>query len=111
MMVGPRIDQLFPEGRGQGRRARAGGAGPGAPPVVRGVSLTVRAGEIVGLAGLVGSGRSEVAQTMFGITPATSGEILLAGEPVRIDQRRRRPSATASPTCPRTAAPRAWSGR
>ena len=54
------------------------------PPVVRGVSLTVRAGEIVGLAGLIGSGRSELAQTVFGISPATSGEILLDGEPVRI---------------------------
>ena len=50
-----------------------------------GVSLTVRAGEIVGLAGLVGSGRSELAQTLFGITPADSGEIRLRGQSVRID--------------------------
>jgi rhamnose transport system ATP-binding protein len=50
----------------------------------RNVSLTVRAGEIVGLAGLVGSGRSELAQVIFGIHPAESGQILLDGNPVRI---------------------------
>ncbi len=54
-------------------------------PITKGVSLTVRAGEIVGLAGLVGSGRSELAQTLFGITPAELGEIRLMGEGVTID--------------------------
>ncbi|MGA2494199.1 MAG: sugar ABC transporter ATP-binding protein [Roseiarcus sp.] len=84
MMVGRRIDNLFPktvapigapvlEARDIVRR-----------PMTKGVSLTVRAGEIVGLAGLVGSGRSEFAQTVFGITPAESGEIRLMGEAVRI---------------------------
>src|SRR5205814_8092472 len=52
---------------------------------VREVSLTVRAGEILGIAGLVGSGRTELALTIFGITPATSGEILVDGQPVVID--------------------------
>jgi rhamnose transport system ATP-binding protein len=85
MMVGRRIDNLFPktavpigapvlEARDIVRR-----------PMTKGVSLSVRAGEIVGLAGLVGSGRSEFAQTIFGVTPAESGEIRLMGETVRID--------------------------
>ncbi|HVP98723.1 MAG TPA: sugar ABC transporter ATP-binding protein [Roseiarcus sp.] len=85
MMVGRRIENLFPktnvpigapvlETRDVVRR-----------PMTRSVSLTVRAGEIVGLAGLVGSGRSELAQTIFGVTPAESGEIRLMGEPAKIE--------------------------
>jgi rhamnose transport system ATP-binding protein len=56
--------------------------------MVRDVSLTVRAGEIVGLAGLVGSGRTELANVLFGLTPAERGEIRLKGQPVRIDSPR-----------------------
>jgi rhamnose transport system ATP-binding protein len=53
---------------------------------VRDVSLTVRAGEIVGLAGLVGAGRTELARTLFGLTPADRGEILVRGRAVRIEE-------------------------
>ncbi len=84
MMVGRKIESLFPkitvpigepvlEARDLVRA-----------PMTRSVSLTVRAGEIVGLAGLVGSGRSELAQTLFGVTPAASGEIRIAGKAVTI---------------------------
>ncbi|MBX6320888.1 MAG: sugar ABC transporter ATP-binding protein [Rhodospirillaceae bacterium] len=84
MMVGRSIDQLFPKqettiGRTvlELRNVSCGNA-------VRDVSLELRAGEILGLAGLVGSGRTELALTIFGITPATAGEILVDGRPVRI---------------------------
>ena len=52
---------------------------------VSGVSLQVHAGEILGLAGLVGSGRTELAQILFGLTPADTGEIFLHGAPIKID--------------------------
>jgi rhamnose transport system ATP-binding protein len=48
------------------------------------ISLSVRAGEIVGLSGLVGAGRSELARTIFGLTPADTGEIRVRGQRVRI---------------------------
>jgi rhamnose transport system ATP-binding protein len=48
------------------------------------VSLQVRAGEILGLAGLVGAGRTELARVLFGLTPADEGQILLKGAPVRV---------------------------
>ena len=52
---------------------------------VHDVNLSVRAGEIVGLAGLVGAGRTELAKIIFGLEPADEGEILLRGRPVKIE--------------------------
>ncbi len=48
------------------------------------VSLDVGQGEILGLAGLVGAGRSEVAQAVFGVEPALEGTVSLDGEPIKI---------------------------
>lgn len=52
-------------------------------PGVTGVSLTVRSGEIVGLAGLVGAGRSEIAHAIFGSTPRTAGLVSIGGTAIR----------------------------
>jgi rhamnose transport system ATP-binding protein len=87
LMVGRELSAVFPktavplgdvvlEIRGLGCRASG----------VNAVTLTVRAGEILGLAGLVGAGRTELARVLFGLTPADSGEIRLRGKPVVIDQ-------------------------
>jgi rhamnose transport system ATP-binding protein len=46
------------------------------------VSFSLRAGEILGMAGLVGAGRTEIAQSLFGIRPPTGGRVYLNGRPV-----------------------------
>jgi ABC-type sugar transport system ATPase subunit len=50
---------------------------------IRGVSFTLRRGEVLGFAGLVGSGRTELVRAIFGAENIISGEILLEGKPVR----------------------------
>jgi ribose transport system ATP-binding protein len=49
---------------------------------LRGVDLRVRPGEILGLAGMIGSGRTEILETMFGLRKAVSGEVQFEGQPV-----------------------------
>jgi rhamnose transport system ATP-binding protein len=86
MMVGRELSAVFPksrvelgeivlEARGVGHRASG----------VKDVDLSVRAGEVLGLAGLVGAGRTELARILFGLTPADSGEIRLRGRKVAVE--------------------------
>ena len=51
--------------------------------VLDGVTVEVRAGEVVGLAGLLGSGRTETAKAIFGALPLDAGAVEVAGEPVK----------------------------
>lgn len=53
--------------------------------VFQDISFSVRRGEILGVAGLVGAGRSEVMESLFGMTSTDSGEILIDGVPTTID--------------------------
>jgi rhamnose transport system ATP-binding protein len=54
------------------------------PGVFRDISFEVRKGEIVGLGGLVGAGRTDVARAIFGVAPATSGTVSINGKAVAI---------------------------
>lgn len=56
------------------------------PPRIGDVSFDVGAGEIVGIAGLMGSGRTEIAEAIFGRRPLAGGEILIDGKPIRSQQ-------------------------
>jgi len=85
MMVGRELDAVFPK-----RDVALGDTIfsvtnlSNARTGVRQVSLSVRRGEILGIAGLVGSGRTQLAETIFGLTPADGGEIAMNGTPVTI---------------------------
>ena len=84
MMVGRSIESLFPKSDVAIGEAVLEVRNLHRGRQVRDISFTLRRGEILGVAGLVGSGRTELALVLFGMTPATSGEILLDGKPVRI---------------------------
>jgi len=85
MMVGREISQIFPPAESEPGETALSLKNLGcADGGVKNVSLEVRAGEILGLAGLVGAGRTELARTIFGITPADAGEIFLRGEKIEI---------------------------
>ncbi len=53
-------------------------------PGVKGASFTVHEGELIGIAGMVGSGRTELANILFGVTKATAGEIYINGKRINI---------------------------
>jgi ABC-type sugar transport system ATPase subunit len=85
-MIGREVDLSFPA-----KRPPSGDAplvlearGLSRAGAIADVSLTLRAGEIVGLAGLVGSGRTEVARALFGADRLDAGEVLVDGTPVRL---------------------------
>lgn len=84
MMVGRTIENLFPKMVSKLGDVVLEVKDLHREPLTRGVSFHVRAGEIVGVAGLVGSGRSEMAQIIFGTLPAESGQIYIAGQLVQI---------------------------
>lgn len=85
LMVGREMSSIYPPSEGAlgATVLKLRGLGCAASGI-SGVNLEVRAGEIVGMAGLVGAGRTELARILFGITPADSGEIILNGETLQI---------------------------
>ena len=83
MMVGRELTQMFPPKGGREPRPLMelkGLSGPG----YKGVDLEISSGEVLGLFGLTGAGRTELARGIFGIEPSQSGRISLNGKPLRI---------------------------
>lgn len=84
LMIGRDLQDVYPKRKGQigevllevNHINRAG--------VLNDISFQLRAGEIVGFAGITGSGRTELARVIFGADPYTSGEIRLAGQPYHV---------------------------
>jgi inositol transport system ATP-binding protein len=85
MMVGREITQMFPKETVPIGDVHLSVRNLSLKGVFHDVSFDVRAGEILGVAGLVGSGRSNVAEALFGVTPATSGEIWINGQKAAIN--------------------------
>jgi rhamnose transport system ATP-binding protein len=82
-MVGRELGELFPKQAAEIGEPLLEVRGLTRQGVFRDVSFSLRSGEILGLAGLVGAGRTEVARALFGIDDVDAGEVLLRGRPVR----------------------------
>jgi ABC-type sugar transport system ATPase subunit len=80
-MVGREVSAIYERKRRQPGEILLRVTGLSRKPLLRDVSLTVRAGEIVGLAGLIGAGRTELCRAIFGVDPCEDGAIALDGKP------------------------------
>jgi ribose transport system ATP-binding protein len=86
-MVGRKVDQLYPDRPVGTDRVLLEVRDVKRLPAVRGVSLQVRAGEVVGLGGLVGSGRTELLGLIYGLDHPEEGEVLVEGKPLKSSPR------------------------
>jgi inositol transport system ATP-binding protein len=85
LMVGRELTQLFPKHNTPTERTSLSVRGLTLHGTFADVSFDVKAGEILGVAGLVGSRRTEVAETLFGLRRASSGDVFLDGRRVSVD--------------------------
>ncbi|MEO8483952.1 MAG: sugar ABC transporter ATP-binding protein [Acidobacteriota bacterium] len=85
MMIGRRLAEYFPPEQHTGSgRERLRVSGLSSPAGFRDVSFSIASGEVVGMAGLVGAGRSEVARAIFGLDGRATGQVLVDGQAVHI---------------------------
>jgi len=84
MMVGREIGDRFPKRTVQPGAIRLQVDGLADERHVRDISFAVRAGEVLGVAGLMGAGRSEILKTLFGLNRRMAGTVLLDGQPVEL---------------------------
>jgi len=84
LMVGRTIDQFFQKENAALGEPLLEVEGLTRAGVFRDISFSIRAGEILGVAGLIGAGRTEVMESMFGVTPHQAGTVKVRGRPARI---------------------------
>jgi inositol transport system ATP-binding protein len=84
MMVGREIENLFPESHSTRGEVLLSVRNLSQPGKFTNISFDIRSGEVLGLAGLMGAGRTEVARAIFGLDPFSEGEIEVKGQPVKI---------------------------
>jgi ribose transport system ATP-binding protein len=84
LMVGREVGNLYPKPEAEIGEVVLRVSGISRGTVLQGCSFEVRSGEILGFAGLVGAGRTELARAVFGADPVDSGAVELEGEEVRI---------------------------
>ncbi|MFZ6029831.1 MAG: sugar ABC transporter ATP-binding protein [Chloroflexota bacterium] len=84
LMVGRTVSNLFPKQDVPAGEVVLEVEGLARTGIFEGIDFALRRGEILGLAGLVGAGRTDVARAIFGVEPATSGKIRVLGQAVRI---------------------------
>jgi len=82
LMVGHKVEQLYPDRPTAADEVLLDVRGVRRLPAVRDASLELRAGEVLGLGGLVGSGRTELLRIIYGLDERDEGEILLDGAPL-----------------------------
>jgi ABC-type sugar transport system ATPase subunit len=83
-MAGRELKEIFPPRQATIGEVRLRVRNLSRPPVFSNVSFEARAGEVVGIAGLAGAGRTEVVEAIFGAQPAKSGEIELDGQVINV---------------------------
>jgi len=85
MMVGRELGKMYPKTEAQRQEVVLDAIDLHDGRELHGVSLKLHRGEILGVAGLVGAGRTALAETLFGIRPVVAGEVRVEGRPVKLN--------------------------
>jgi ribose transport system ATP-binding protein len=84
LMIGRKLEEMFPGKRTHAAEEALRVSGLGIPGVLHDIGFSVNSGEVLGIFGFIGSGRTELARALFGAEPASTGRIEVLGKEVRI---------------------------
>ena len=89
MMIGRQLENMYPPSRRDSAEPLLAVRDLRIPGVAEDIALTVRCGEIVGIAGQIGSGAADVIRALAGLVPASAGTVQIGGKPVALGSRSR----------------------